>query len=980
MLSPESDRSLKNLTPPGTADLEQLAEEFIARIRLGEQPSVEDYRQRYPELSAEIEEFFPAIAALEGGKYAEPAPSKVSLGASVPEQLGDFQIVREIGRGGMGVVYEAIQQSLNRRVALKLLPRHLLLDEKQLKRFQREAELTASLHHTNIVPVYGVGENGGFHYYVMQLIEGIGLDELTQKIVATAASTGHKTNKSPGATISLSGEETVICSSSDCGSTDFTLKTENKVADLEFEQYVDSPYKIAALGIQAANALQYAHDRGILHRDIKPGNLLLDHDGLLCITDFGLARVAEQNDLSKSTDIAGTLGYMAPEMFRGETCRQSDIYGLGITLYELLTRRFAIERTSRHEMIEKITQGSITSLRRIDPSIPRDLETIILKAIAPDTKHRYQRASELAEDLNLFLENRPIRARRVHLLEHLWRWSCRNPAIASLSGIAFSLLLLLGVTLAIGFERERRERKKAEASAQLATATLDRVFDRFVPSRIHSSETTSTPADYSEPVLSRESADLLAGMIPFYEELAKSTGSQQEFRLKAANAQHKVGDIHRRLGDFQAALAAYQRSLELYQQDFSEAKTLTIATLYNEIGRIHSHLDQLPESKTSHETARKLLETAIAQNQDQSDLRFELARTYFLNARQFRPEAIQSGNYRSPKRRLNPDQNPNAAQLQQAIDILEQLIASDQTRPEYRYLLALCLQEQIPDQIPQSESDSLKQARVYSILEKLVKEHPNISDYRHALVKSYERVELRNAHASDITETVISRLKNAIQHATHLVTDSPTIPEYKISLIHSHNKLAHAMDILTRNHSPEIDTRQSHDTAELSLRTALRLQKELAEQFPESAEHNQWLAKFELELAMIVGKKGNTEEAITLYKHALQILEPAWKKQPGPPKQLAGIIDASEELALLYHQTGSDVDSWLMWNKFDEYEKEFEQQFPELNLDNFRENHPEPNRGGPGPGPGRPGHGPPHERRPPRAGGPGQNNGRRPPR
>ncbi|MEQ9069787.1 MAG: hypothetical protein RLO18_23845, partial [Gimesia chilikensis] len=174
----------------------------------------------------------------------------------------------------------------------------------------------------------------------------------------------------------------------------------------------------------------------------------------------------------------------------------------------------------------------------------------------------------------------------------------------------------------------------------------------------------------------------------------------------------------------------------------------------------------------------------------------------------------------------------------------------------------------------------------------------------------------------------------------------------------------HAMDILTRNHSPEIDTRQSHDTAELSLRTALRLQKELAEQFPESAEHNQWLAKFELELAMIVGKKGNTEEAITLYKHALQILEPAWKKQPGPPKQLAGIIDASEELALLYHQTGSDVDSWLMWNKFDEYEKEFEQQFPELNLDNFRENHPEPNRGGPGPGPGRPGHGPPHDRRP----------------
>ncbi|QDV17544.1 Serine/threonine-protein kinase PrkC [Gimesia panareensis] len=978
MLSPDSNHTLKNLTPPGSVDLELLADEFISRIRQGDHPSVSEYQQRHPELSDEIEEFFPAIAALEGGKYVEPVPGRVSLGASVPEQLGDFQIVREIGRGGMGVVYEAIQESLNRHVALKLLPRHLLLDEKQLKRFRREAELTASLHHTNIVPVYGVGENGGFHYYVMQLIEGVGLDELTQKIVATAASTGLKAHRAPLKTLTSIGDETVICPSGDSGATDFTLNMEAKPVDPVFEEFVDTPQNIAALGIQAASALQYAHDRGILHRDIKPGNLLLDRDGLLCITDFGLARAAEQNDLSKSTDIAGTLGYMAPEMFRGETCRQSDIYGLGITLYELLTRRFAIERTSRHEMIEKITHGSITSLRRIDPAIPRDLETIILKAIAPDTKHRYQQASDLADDLNRFLENRPIRARRVNLLEHVWRWSCRNPAIASLSGIALSLLLLLGVTLAVGFERERQERKKAEASAQLATATLDRVFDRFVPSRSQSSETTGSPADYSEPVLSRESADLLAGMIPFYEELAKSTGSQQEFRLKAANAQRKVGDIHRRLGDFQAALAAYQRSLELYQQDFSEAKTLTIATLYNEIGRIYRHLDQLPESRTAHETARKLLETAIAQNQDQSDLRFELARTCFLNARQFRPEQIQNEKGRLTGKRLNPDQNPNAAQLQQAIDILEQLIATDQTRPEYRYLLALCLQEQISDRIPQPKSDSIKQARVYEILENLVKEYPQISDYRHALVKSYERVELRDSKPGDISDTLISRLKSAIQHASRLVSDSPTIPEYKTSLIHSHNKLAHAMDILTMGYVPDIENRQYHDTAELSLRTAMRLQKELTEQFPDSEEYRQWLAKFEIDLAMIVSKKGNVKEAKTLFNSALQILEPAWKKNPDSPQQLAGILDTTEELARLYHQTNSDVDSWLMWDKHDKYEREFNERFPGLNPQDFKEKPPLHNHGGPGPG--EPGHGPPRERRPPRPGGPGpgQNNGRPP--
>ncbi|MAC51199.1 MAG: hypothetical protein CME31_01515, partial [Gimesia sp.] len=195
MLSPDSPQSIKNLTPPATSALDQVADDFIAKIRQGEKPVITDYVNRYPELASEIEEIFPAIVALEGGKYAAQAQGKVSLGASAPDQLGDFKIVREIGRGGMGVVYEAIQESLNRRVALKLLPRHSLLDDKQLKRFRREAELTASLHHTNIVPVFGVGENGNFHYYVMQLIEGVGLDELTQKIVSTAVDSHVKVKK-----------------------------------------------------------------------------------------------------------------------------------------------------------------------------------------------------------------------------------------------------------------------------------------------------------------------------------------------------------------------------------------------------------------------------------------------------------------------------------------------------------------------------------------------------------------------------------------------------------------------------------------------------------------------------------------------------------------------------------------------------------------------------------------------------------------
>lgn len=933
MLSPDSHHAIKSLTPPDPPDLEQIADAFLTQLRSGYNPEISEYVERYPRLAKEIEEIFPAIAALEAGKNLGHSSGKVSLGERTPEQLGDFKIIREIGRGGMGVVYEAVQVSLNRRIALKLLPRHSLLGEKQLKRFRREAELTASLHHTNIVPVFGVGENEGFHYYVMQLIEGVGLDELAQQLVLTDADSS--SNRPTGGNDTLvrpdssSNPSATVTNGADAISTDKPER--NGVLRADFEKYVNSPEKIAILGVQAANALQYAHDRGILHRDIKPGNLLLDSDGLLCVTDFGLARVAEQSDLSKSTDVVGTLGYMAPEMFREETCSQSDIYGLGITLYELLTKRCAIVRTNRHEMISQITQGSITPPRRINSKLSRDLETIVLKAIAPDVNHRYQKASDLADDLNRFLENCPIRARRITPFERLWRWSRRNPAIATLSSIAMMLVLLLGVIMAIGFERERQQRKRVEASSQLAVDALDRVFDRFVPSRADVSDKTNATTDDTGPVLSRESAELLAGMIQYYEQLAESTGSQHELQIKAANAQHKVGDIHRRLGDYHSALEAYQKSLDLYLKNPEKENVLITATVYNEIGRIYRFLRQQQAADKSYQQAIQLLQKSLKKNPEQPSLRFELARTYYLMARKLRIEQMQVGDDSPapPLRSADLDEDQAGLHhLNQAIEILEHLIRSAKPLSEYRYLLALCLQEQVSEKLPLSNEDHLKQEQVHQILESLVKEQPSVPDYRQALVKSYEGVNIRDVSPEAIDKALITRFEKAIQYATHLVSDYPTIPEYKISLIHAHNKMAHALDVLAKRRGSFDDARHQHEAAELSFRTALRLQKELLVQFPLSPDMKKWLAKIQISLAMVLSQKGNDTEAITLLESAILLLETELKTHSRTAFLYDELLHAIDELAQLYEHSNDDVGNWLMSEKFDQYENQIQQLRP----------------------------------------------------
>ncbi len=531
-------------SPSERNPVETLAEEFLARFRRGERPSLSEYIDKHPELADEIRDVFPALVMLEDVRpvhKADACGGTAPPAASPPlERLGDYRILREVGRGGMGIVYEAEQESLGRYVALKVLPRHALLDPRQLQRFQREARAAARLHHTNIVPVFGVGEKDGLHYYVMQFIHGQGLDQVLAVLrqlrrhapaapagrtadvesasgpaaarsvemcrVADFASVAAVANSLLSGVFASASEEAALAPTvkraagipaddSPSFSLDFgiqetdifprasvpTASRPEAVSSSEVhlpgepgqQALSDSgrPYwrSVARIGIQVAEALAYAHAQGVLHRDIKPSNLLLDTQGVVWVTDFGLAKSADSEDLTQTGDVVGTLRYMAPERFQGCADARSDVYALGLTLYELLTLRPAFDECERHKLLRHMLSSVPPPPRKLNPAVPRDLETIVLKAMAANPAHRYPNADEMAADLRRFMDDKPILARPVSDIEKLWRWCRRNPIPAVLTALLL-LSLVLGI-IGVTWKWREAEQRRTEAEDEKGKAS-----------------------------------------------------------------------------------------------------------------------------------------------------------------------------------------------------------------------------------------------------------------------------------------------------------------------------------------------------------------------------------------------------------------------------------------------------------------------------------------------------------------------------
>lgn len=482
-------------------DLNSILMDFVDAVQAGRNPDRAQLLASHPELAGDLAEFLSSYDQLEqfaaplretikrgSGRQTMNAPMAIPVAmtptASGQWQLGDFVLLRELGRGGMGVVYEAEQISLRRRVALKMLSFAAALDPRQLQRFRNEAQAAAQLHHPHIVPVHAVGVERAVHYYAMQYIEGQSLATL----IAAWRDEGSESASTMLPATAIPPHIPKAQSSAPAVSTAVALVTERSLVGRGFFE------RIARLGKQAAEGLEHAHQMGVVHRDVKPGNLLLDMQGDLWIADFGLAQVRSSVELTQTGELLGTLRYASPEQIlaqRGVIDHRSDIYSLGATLYELLTLKPVFEGRGRHELLHQIAHNEPTPPRSLVPTVPVELETIVLKAMAKNPGERYQTAQDLADDLGRFSDDQPIRARRPTLAQRIARWCRRHRGLAA-SGLVLLVVavFLLAVSnlwiagqraeLRAAYDREqlkareaRQERNRAQESLRKARRAVD---------------------------------------------------------------------------------------------------------------------------------------------------------------------------------------------------------------------------------------------------------------------------------------------------------------------------------------------------------------------------------------------------------------------------------------------------------------------------------------------------------------------------
>jgi serine/threonine protein kinase/tetratricopeptide (TPR) repeat protein len=906
----------------------QALEEYSAAVRAGRRPNRNEFVSKHADVADELRECLEALEFVHGVGPDVSPPADIE--PTLEGTLGDYRIVREVGRGGMGVVYEAEQISLNRRVALKVLPYAATMDPRQLQRFRNEARAAASLRHEHIVHVYGVGCERGVHYYAMEFIEGMTLAQgLSQLRKPDQPDRCRMTNDEDD-----QGRDTGIREWTKPDSS-FVIRYSSLVTG--FSSYF---HRAAELIAQAADALDYAHGLGIVHRDIKPSNLLLDERGKLWVTDFGLAKLGADTGGTMTGDLIGTLRYMSPEQAlakNGVVDHRTDIYALGATLYELLTLQPAVPGFDKQEVFRRIAFEEPVRPRSLDSRISQELETIVLKAMEKRPESRYGSAKDLADDLRQWLNDKPIRAKRPGLRARVAKWIRRNQGVSATIAIS-GLLLVLGTIagLIVNNRLIRNEQTRTQTALEEAAAgrkrareALDQMSSRIIDDWLSRQEKlTPQQKQFLEMALVR------------YEEFTHESGDTPENRLALAGAYYRVGDIRRRLGQSTEAESAFARSIEIYNGLVGDSATepkyiAELADVYHQRAIVEVAQGRHHEALKSYEQARGLREQLVRDYGPEADFIRELANTTnnlaILHHRLRRfDEAIASyleaGKLFEQLMTKNPENSKDAANLAKNLinrgSLFTQLGRMDEASAsltasrdfaaslankypamsDYSFLFAAAqyLLADIQRQLSHYDDALTLLTAVQGRTQKLVREYPAIPEYRELLVRTYADIGLCQTNLGRIAEANKS-CDQACALAEHLVGQSPEVPDYSARLSKSY--VARGLALSKSG---------MHAEAQKSFELAHGLFEKLVDRHGDTPAYVADLADTCTHLGMLHMEQGRRDEARKYYESSRKLGEQLTRDYPTLAQYRVGLCGSYCNLGTILRESG-DNEGALAW-------------------------------------------------------------------
>jgi serine/threonine-protein kinase len=851
--------------PAGLHDkrLAEIAFAYLDARDRGPAPSAEDLLARYPEYADALASFLADQEAVDrlaqplravaraavGGSTADPHETVATADGSPVETrlplFGDYEILEELARGGMGVVYRARQRSLNRPVALKVIRSSALASAEDARRFRNEAETVAVLDHPNIVPVYEVGEDDGRLYFSMKLVEGG----------------------------SLAGQ---------------------------LGRFGADPKAAAGLLVALARAVHHAHQRGVLHRDLKPSNILLDGEGRPHVTDFGLAkRVATDSSLTHSGAVLGTPSYMAPEQASGQKAQittATDVYGLGAVLYALLTGRPPFRSDDVLETLDDVKHREPEHPRRSNPAIDRDLQTISLKCLQKEPARRYATAEDLAQDLESWLAGKPIQARAIGRPARLWRWCRRNPTVAALTG-GLAVVLVLGLVGAVvsyvllwqakgrtetaldhaeaaykaevaerrradqAYANEVRERKRAQAHLALGLKVLDDLYVDAAAQRLPRARE-----------LLPEDRKLLQKALAFYEQYARQDSDDPDVQDNVADARRRVGLIRIRLGDYAKAEEALREAVNAFDQLAKQAPTradyrASLAQSLNNLAVLLDRLGRRAEEETVFKRTIGVRRALLDERPTDPDLQHWLAGEY---------DNLATLLHRNGRGREAGDAE------REALKLLEQAVARRPRHAPYRRSLGIYRMNMGVTRNENGERQAAEKSyrEALNLFQGLKDDPARELEDGTRLVHCYNNLGISMVRSGQPAEAE-KLFMAGVAEAENLVNKFPALPDYQSALADSHHYLANVRAGTGRL-----------DDAERAFRASVATWQKLARTFPNVPGYRDDLAAARRDLMTLLLMRDRYGEVDAEYRAALLEDPDQPQLQEGYARFLASYPDA----------------------------------------------------------------------------------------